>query len=120
MQKKIRKIPLDHTFLGYSLINYKKQVCKVVGEDKALLVLDKVNSFDDTKDYDVVEVSFEQVILIMSKFGSSYAFNEKVLHKFLDLIENLNLGEEIKDELNKLRDWKPKNEKDCVSVSLSS
>jgi hypothetical protein len=118
-EKTIKKIPADHTFLGYSLINLKKGVCNVIGEKKALLVLDKVSGFDNSKGYDIIEVSFEQVLVIMTNYGSHYAFNEIVLNKFLNQLENYRLSDGVKKQVEELRKWKQNNENEYISCCIS-
>ena len=105
--KKIKKISNKETFLGYSLMNFKTKTCLVQGNNKALIVLDKVNAFKNSEGYDVVEISFEAVIYLMSQFNSYYAFNKNTLNSFLGLVEKLNIGDEVQKQVDELRNWNP-------------
>ena len=118
--KTIRKIPSDHTLLGYAQANFKNQTFTLVGKSNALLILDKVSGFEDKKDNEIIEVSFEQVMIIMSKFGSAYAFNKITLDKFLNLIINLKLSDSVKKQIDEMRNWNPTDEEPYISISLNN
>lgn len=115
--KNILRMQPGHTFIGYGMVNTKRGTSITIGEQNALVVMDKVNKFEAGKGYIPMEVSFEDILTVLDSTDAVYAFDKPCLVRYIKNLEELDIDEEVRAQLESFKEWQPSDENQlCILI----